>query len=100
MQAHDTDRTKLDDRCYSVEYVQCGRTFEATRSDASFCKPSCRVAYSREPARKAAALDELARIAVYVDEISRKYKHSTEVFEAVQKLSKRVSGATGWFEVE
>ena len=100
MQAHDTDRTKIDDRCYSVECVQCGRTFEATRSDASFCKPSCRVAYSREPARKAAALRELEQMASRVHEIARKYKHSPDLYAAVDKLSKQTLGALGWFEVE
>lgn len=100
MQAHDTYRVKQDDRCYIVECVQCGQTFEATRSDASFCKPSCRVAYSREPARSASALRELEQMASRVHEIGRKYKHSPEMYAAVDKLSKQVLGALGWFEVD
>lgn len=100
MQGQDTRRTKYDARSWGVTCLQCGEHFEAARSDATFCSARCRVSYSREPARKQAALEALEAMARQVSEISRKYKHSQEVLEAVTKLQKAIGGSLNWFENE
>lgn len=100
MQGHDAWRTKVDDRTYQVDCFNCGKTFEAARSDASFCSPRCRVHFSRAPQRRRAALERLKAIANEVDTISRTYSRSQELFEAVQSLERRIAAALGNFEMD
>jgi len=95
---HDTDRTKFDDRDYSVVCFQCGETFEATRSDASFCSAKCRVAYGREPQKLQNAIDDLEAVELRIAYLTEKYKHNTKMFEAVKSLAVTVNAAVRSFE--
>lgn len=99
-QSHDTDRTKFDTRDYSVQCVQCGKYFAATRSDASFCSARCRVAHSREPQKLANALEDLRFSGIRARDVARKYSRSGKAFEAMQELSRQVNAALAEFEQE
>lgn len=89
----DADRTKFDDRDYSVVCFQCGNTFEATRSDASFCSAKCRMAHSREPQKLANALEDLKRMNIRVFQIAEKYKGNSAVVAELERLKKAVGAA-------
>lgn len=98
MQAHDTDRYKVGDADYSVKCVQCGELFEARRSDASFCSPNCRVAYSREPAKLNNAIAALEAMGLQLINMAQKYSRNQRVFEAMLVLRNRLNTALGQFE--
>lgn len=99
MQAHDTDRIKNDDRDYSVQCVQCGRRFEATRSDASFCSAACRVAYGREAEKFEQLLKQLDNWGISLAERALRYKKSKRMFDALTKIHRRIGNAIAEFEV-
>src|SRR4051812_4371465 len=86
MQAQDTDRTKFGDRDYSVICFNCGDTFEATRSDASFCSAKCRVAYGRRPAQRLKALDEMESMRLRIKELQHKYSSDADVLKKIQQI--------------
>jgi len=73
MQGHDTDRVKFDNRDYSVACTECGKRFEATRSDASFCTARCRVRYSKRPEKLNNAIESLGTFALQAREIASRY---------------------------
>lgn len=98
MQAHDVDRVKVDDRDYRCTCAQCGETFEARRSDASFCSSKCRVAFSREPKKLANAIESVDAFGRQVLAYSHKYSHNQRMFEAILELQKRVNTALANFE--
>jgi hypothetical protein len=100
MQAHDTDRVKHDDRDWSVECVQCGRRFEATRSDASFCSAACRVAYGREAEKLDKFLQWLDAMGRSAIRGAEKYRHNKRVYDAMIKLSNDVGKAIVTFETD
>lgn len=95
---HDVDITKHDARDYVVDCYQCGKSFGARRSDAAFCSTRCRVANSREPQKKANAIEDLRYSGVRAKEIAEKYPHSEEVFQAMLKLQAEVMAALRTFE--
>ena len=99
-QAVDTDRVKIDDRCWRVKCAECGKEFEATRSDASFCKPSCRKRWHERPIRFQNAMLELRQMQRRAREIADKYRYSQEAFDDVKTLQKHVDIALGLFEVK
>lgn len=88
----------MDDRCYRVECLQCGDTFEATRSDATFCSARCRVAYSREPEKMRKFIEHLDVLGRMLDRQARKYYRSKAVFEAMQQLHKSLGASLERFE--
>lgn len=98
MQAHEIDRVKYDDRSYMCECAECGNQFEATRSDASFCSAKCRVAFSRRPAKRAAAIAGIEAFCHVVYEVSTKYSKNEGVFQAMLKLQRAVNNAVARFE--
>ncbi len=95
---HDVSVTKFDARDYSVECHQCGGVFEAKRSDAAFCSPRCRVAFSREPQKFQNALEELAGYGRAARRIADKYNNRPAAFEALLELQKQVAIALAQFE--
>lgn len=95
---HEVDITKFDDRDYSVTCHQCGKTFEATRSDAAFCSARCRVRNSREPQKKANAIETLRYAGISANDIANRYPRSKDVFEAMLKLQKEIALALAKFE--
>jgi len=97
---HDTDRTKFNSRDYSIVCFHCGQTFEATRSDASFCSAKCRVAYSREPQKLLNAIEELRAVELRLAYLSERYKRNTKMFAAVKSLAAAASAAAAAFEGE
>lgn len=98
MQAHDVDRVKYDDRSYQVECAECGKHFEATRSDASFCSPKCRVAFSRRPAKLERACQIVDAFGERILALSRKYNRSDRMFQAMVILQRKVNTAVANFE--
>ena len=100
MQGKNANVIKFDNRDYSCECYQCGNTFEATRSDATFCSAKCRVAYSREPKKLQNAIEALGGMAVELKRLSKKYKHSDRVMEEMLKLQKEIGIALSNFEEE
>jgi len=93
MQGHDTDRLHMDAKDYSVTCLQCGNTFEATRSDATFCSARCRVAHSREPQKLANALQRLEDMRFQVIGLAEKYKGNPDILQALVMLKSAVASA-------
>lgn len=96
----DTIRTKVDDRCYLIECLYCGETFEATRADATYCSARCRVAASREPQRLENAIKALESYAISARQISQRYYRSPRVAEAMRRLHKEIEATLWNFETE
>lgn len=86
MQGVDTDRVKLDDACWSIQCAECGKRFEAKRSDASFCSPACRKRWHQRPARKQAALADLSSMARRIRTYANEYSGSQDMLDALQAL--------------
>ena len=100
MQYHDTDRIKMGDADWSVQCLQCGKQFEARRSDATFCSARCRVAYSREPEKFRNAVESVNSMASQLLTLSRKYKSSNEMYQAMLQLQRDLGAAISNFEQE
>jgi len=98
MQGQDTDRTKYDNRSYGCECAECGKHFEATRSDASYCSPKCRVAYSRRPAKLAHACEAVDAFGEQILAYSHKYSRNDRMFQAMVILRRKVNAAIENFE--
>ena len=100
MLRHDTDRTKVGDRDYRVECLQCGTVFEASRSDATFCSARCRVAYSREPQKLEATIEKMNQLMRALDRDAVKYRKSHRVFAAMRDLRDSLSASLERFEAD
>lgn len=100
MQAGDADRVKLDDHCWSVVCLNCGKTFEAQRSDATYCSGRCRTFYSRRQERKLAAIADLQAMGRRANAIADQYQHSTDVFDQMVLLKQAIDRATKSFELK
>jgi endogenous inhibitor of DNA gyrase (YacG/DUF329 family) len=98
MQAHDVDRVKIDDHSYNCECAECGKRFEASRSDASFCSPKCRVAYSRRPAKLAHAIEAVDAFGEQILDYSRRYSRNDRMFQAMVILQRKINAAVANFE--
>lgn len=86
MQGVDTPRIKLDDSLWRVQCAECGSWFEAKRSDASFCKPAHRKLWHQRPARKQAALADLAYMATRIRTYANEYSRSQDMLDALGAL--------------
>jgi len=93
MQSPETDRLHMDAKDWSIVCLNCGSTFEAKRSDATFCSTRCRVAHSRKPAQRLAAIEELANMRFRIIQIAEKYKGDAEVLKALEILKSNVASA-------
>jgi hypothetical protein len=100
MQGHDTNRTKFDDRDYSVECLECRETFEAKRSDATFCSARCRVRYSKRPEKLNNAIETLRMAGINARDISNKYPTNQRVETALLALRAQIDAALANMEVE
>lgn len=100
MQGADTDRDKYNARDYSVKCANCGRWFEATRSDASYCGANCRKHASRAPIRKANAIIGLQASGREAIATAFRYKNSNEVYQEMLKLRRQIEVALNQFETE
>lgn len=98
MQGQEVDRVKMDERDYRCECAECGKLFEATRSDASFCSPKCRVAFSRRPAKLAHAVEAVDAFGEQILAYSHKYKRNDRMFQAMVILQRKVNAAIENFE--
>ena len=98
MQSPWTNRIKLNDRDWSIQCAECERWFEATRSDATFCSPRCRMAYSRRGEQLENFILMTNRIAENVLTNSHKFKRNKRVFEAMLRLQKDINAAVALFE--
>lgn len=98
MQGQDVDRTKYDDRSYMCECAECGCQFEATRSDASFCSPKHRVAFSRRPAKLAHAIEAVDAFGEQILAYSHKYGRNDRMFQAMVILQRKINAAVDNFE--
>ena len=99
MQGHDTDRTKFDSRDYQVVCHQCGQTFEAKRSDATFCSPKCRVRFSREPQKLINAVEHINSMKFYTSDYAGRYSHNALVEEALLSLQRAIANALAEMDV-
>lgn len=99
-QAIDTDRVKIDDRCWHVRCAECQEWFYATRSDASFCKPAHRKRWFERPKRKAAALHRLQFMVMDARDIKNNYRHSQDVYDQMIVLRKALDNILNDFEIE
>jgi len=100
MQAGDTDRVKLDDRCWSVQCANCNRWFEAARSDATYCSTRCRVHASRAPQRKLTAIADLQAMGRRANEVASTYKRSQDVYDQMVLLQAAIQRALNTFETD
>lgn len=100
MARHETDRVHLREGEWDIKCVQCGKWFEASRSDASFCSPNCRVAYGREEQKMLNFIAWTNQVAASAFIGGKKYKRNKRVFEAMVKLQKDINAAIGLFEAE
>lgn len=99
-QAVDTDRIKVDDHCWRVQCAECGEWFEATRSDASFCKPAHRKRWHERPVRFQNAMLELRSIQRRVKAIADQYKGSQTAYDEMVNTAKAVDSAISLFETK
>lgn len=99
-QGLDTNRVKVDDRCWHVECAECGEWFYATRSDASFCKPAHRKRYFEAPKRKANALHRLQFMVLDAREIKNTWNHSQDVYDQMIILRKALDNIIDDFQIE
>lgn len=99
MQAQDTYRMKFNDRDWQVECANCGKMFEATRSDASYCSARCRVDASRAPKRLQHQIDMIDSFSRSLSGIAAKYRRNQRVYDAMLTLRKAVDNALAVFEV-
>lgn len=93
MQGQDTDRVHMGDADWGVECFQCGKRFEAQRSDATFCSPKCRVAHSREPQKLLNAIKELENMRWRVINLAEKYKGNEQIGGALEGLKSAAASA-------
>lgn len=93
MQGKDADRTHMGEKDWQVVCYQCGKLFEAVRSDATFCSARCRVNHSREPQKLLNAIDQLESIRHQVLAIAEKYKHNSEIIKQLELLKNTVAAA-------
>lgn len=100
MQGQDTDRVKVDDGVWSVKCLECGRWFEAKRSDATYCSVRCRKLSAQRPARKAAALKEIAGMAARCRSIANQYPKSQDVLDALGALEALIKKQRALMDVE
>lgn len=100
MQGHEIDRDKVDDRSWLCWCAECGVRFEATRSDASFCSPRCRVAFSRAAAQLSNKIMRMNDFAADLVELSYKHSKSDQLYEAMLALDKQIRAALKNFEKE
>lgn len=100
MQGHDTNRTKYDNRDYGVDCLECGKSFEAKRSDATFCSARCRVRYSKRPEKLNNAIEELRYMGLKAREIAARYPTNARVETALAALLNQVQIACSDMEVE
>jgi len=97
-QAVETQRLRIDDNTWEVECAFCGRSFTAARSDASFCCAKHRVAYSREPQKRANALEFIRSMGIQLEQMGTKYNTDDEVFKAMDNLRNKLTVILGEFE--
>jgi len=95
---NEVDRVRIDDFTWSVKCIKCGKTFYSRRSDACFCSARCRMRESREPQKRANALETLRYAGIDAERIAKKYRHDDEVYNAMKKLANELSYALSLFE--
>lgn len=100
MQAGDTDRIKVDDKCWHVQCANCSNWFYAQRSDATYCSARCRKYASRSPERKRAAMAELQLMGRTANRIAGQYHTSQDMFDQMVMLQKAIDRAIKSFEVK
>lgn len=94
---HEANRNN-DGSFWNIDCVQCGRTFQATRIDASFCGVNCRVAYSREPEKLRKAIEAVRSQKTGLKALARKYKKNRELHGALCLLLLEVGQAVAEME--
>lgn len=99
MQSIDTFRTRQDGY-WTVVCAECNQSFDAKRSDASFCSSKCRVAWSRRPQKLLNAIERLREMELEVSEMAIRYRKSDKVYQAVKRLQKSVTYSMNSFETE
>lgn len=102
MQGQDTDRIRIDDHTWSVKCWNddCGRWFEATRSDATYCSQKCRQHAARAPQRRANALNKIDFMVLDLREIKNSYNHSQEFYDRMILLRKSLDGILDDFDIQ
>lgn len=100
MQGEDTDRIKIDDKCWHVKCLNCDTWFYATRSDATYCSGRCRTFYSRRQERKLAAIADLQAMGRRANQIAATYPHSTDMFDQMALLKTAIDRALQTFELK
>jgi hypothetical protein len=71
MQGRDVERTREDLGVWIVECAHCHKSFEAKRSDASYCCSAHRTAHHRKIARMQRRLKDLDDCSTWAVEIAR-----------------------------
>lgn len=99
-QAVETERIKIDDRCWRVQCAECGKWFEAARSDASFHSGACRKKWHERPVRFQNAMLELRQMARRAKVIAEQYKSSQTGYDEMVALGKSVDYAIATFETK
>lgn len=97
---HQYNSLKLDDREYRVFCAECMNEFYATRSDAVYCSAKCRTHATRAPQRLANCLEFLDGLSYTMGQYFKQYKRNRRVYEAMQRLHKRIGNLLSEFEIE
>ena len=92
MQGHDVERVREDLGIWIVECVYCGKTFEARRSDASFCSSAHRQAYHHRKVKMLRRLHDLDDLSTWAWEIV-KIDTSPETLETLKHVANRCLNA-------
>lgn len=100
MQGHDTERIKYDERDYGVTCLECGQSFEAKRSDATFCSARCRVRYSKRPEKLNNAIELLRFYGINARDIAGHYSTNARVETALLALRSQIDAALANMEVQ
>lgn len=100
MQGEDTNRVKVDDRCWHVQCLECQTWFYATRSDATYCSRRCRQHASKAPQRKLNAIADLQAMGRRANEIANTYHKSQDMFDQMVMLKQAIDRALGTFETQ
>lgn len=94
---HEVDRVKVDDSTYRVNCAQCGKVFESSRYDASFCSSTCRSKHTRQQQNRA---KEIERLKTHLEKVLQAMPNRGESpeFDALNWVIRRVSKAINWVE--
>jgi len=98
MDIQDAERIRTEDG-YIVECMVCGKSFEASRIDASFCSSTCRSRHHRAAGKLTKRIE---RGEAAVNDLIKHLPKSgeSETYNALLRLSRRIAAALAAVEMD